>query len=140
MASLLQGEVAYRRGDIDVALVCLERAWRIGGRNVLMADRLIDLLTQQGRFQDAQRYVMEMRDYLSVSSEFFDRAVPYYARSGETQEALQLAEDWIKRQPKDPFAHLRLGRVLLILAEKAEPGERAKLLDRAEQGFAGRSS
>ena len=56
-AHYLQGEVAYRMNRADTATAAYERAWQYGGRGIFLADRLIDLMTKQGRYDDARKYV-----------------------------------------------------------------------------------
>jgi len=128
----LQGEIAYRMNRVEPAAAAYERAWQLGGRGPLLADRLIDLLTRQGRYEDARKYVVQVRDYLEVSPGLFDRAVPYLTKTSESQAMTRLAEQWVEENPKNSEAHLRLGRVLLLLSATLPPEERQKYIARAE--------
>ena len=132
-AHYLQGEIAERSGKANAAITAFEQAWQCGGPNVMLADRLIDLLTQQGRVDEAAAYVAQVGNYLSTSSQLFDRALPYYADGDGTDEALRVAEDWLRRQPDDPMAHLRVARILRIAAAAASGEQRADLVQRAEE-------
>ena len=133
----LQGEVAYRMGRTDSAIAAYERAWQYGGRGILLADRLIDLLSKQGRYTDARKYVAQVRDYLTVSQGLFDRAIPYMAEGNESQEMERMAEQWVKQNPNDAEAHLRLGRIFLLRfnTPKAEQKQRTKIFDQANSEF-----
>ena len=119
----------------DSAVTAYERAWQYGGRGVVLADRLIDLLTRQGRYSDARKYVDQVRDYLTVSQGLFDRAIPYFANSDESQDMVRTAELWAKQNPKNPEARLRLGRVLLMRANASPVDQKQKDVDLATQEF-----
>ncbi len=134
-AQFLQGEIAYRMNRTDSAAASYERAWQFGGRGVLLADRLIDLLTRQGRYADAKRYVAQVRDYLPVSQGLFDRAIPYLAQGNESQEMVRTAQQWAESRPTDPEAHLRLGRVLLLLSNTSSGDEKQKYVEQAKNEF-----
>ncbi len=117
--SLLRGDIALRLGKIDPAIAAYQRAWNLGDRSALLADRLIELLTEQDRQAEAQSYVSQVQNSLALSSQLFDRALPYYVRQHQAR-ALKLAETWTARQPNDPKAHLRLGRVHTALSVLSE--------------------
>ncbi len=118
--SLLLGDIALRSGHIDAAISAFQRAWNLGDRSALLADRLIDLLTRRGRASEARSYVSQVRSALSLSSRLLDRAIPYYVEGDEQAMALKLAEAWVARQPNDAMAYLRLGRVLqAMLSQEA---------------------
>lgn len=130
------GELELLRGNLESALVAFERAWRLGERGIAVTDRLVDLSSRLGRFQEAQHYVEQASSYLAISPQFFDRALPYYARSDERQEALRVADSWVQQRPDDPESHLRLGRVFLILGEASENRPTAeKYFRQAEAAF-----
>lgn len=118
-AHFLQGEIAYRQNRLDTATAAYERSWQYGSRGILVTDRLIDLLTKQGRYGDARRYVGEARDYLAISQGLFDRALPYLAERERKDDTVRMAQLWVKQNPNDPEGHLRLGRVLLLFADSA---------------------
>lgn len=134
-AHYLQGEIAQRMNKVDTATAAYERAWQYGGRGTLLADRLIDLLTKQGRFADARRYVAQVRDYLTVSPGLFDRAIPYMAQGNDSQEMARMAQKWVEQKPNDSEARLRLGRVLLLLSNSSTGDEKQKYVERAKNEF-----
>ncbi len=117
--SLLRGDIALRVGKIDAAIAAYQRAWTLGDRSALLADRLIELLTEQDREPEAQSYVLQVQNSLALSSQLFDRAMPYYVRQHQAT-ALRLAKAWTARQPTDAKAHLRLGRVHVALSVLSE--------------------
>ena len=131
--SLLLADIALRSGQVDPAIASFQRAWSLGDRSALLADRLIELLTRQGRETEAQSYVLQVQSALALSSRLFDRAMPYFVKEENESEAVRLAEAWVARQPKDVQSHMRLGRVLMMLAGKAKKTE--AYLQRAEAAF-----
>jgi exosortase len=134
-AHFLQGEIAFRMNRIDAAAKAYEKAWDLGGRGVLLADRLIDLMTRQGRLDEARRYVVQVQDYFAISPGLFDRAVPYLTHGNESRDMLRLAENFVKQNPQDSDAHLRFGRVLLMQANSQEGEQKNKSIDQANSEF-----
>jgi len=129
----LRGQIARREGRPADATAAYEMAVQLGNRSISLAEELIDLLTEQRRFAEADRQLNRVRDSVSRSSRLSTVAIPIYVRRGETDEALRLAEDWVRRQPNDPASHMRLARTLLITA--GEGTTAADSLDRAERSF-----
>jgi exosortase len=134
-AHFLQGEIAHRMNRVDTAAAEYERAWQLGGRGILLADRLIDSLTQQGRLAEAGRYVGQVHDYLMVSQGLFDRAIPYLAQGNDRQEMVRTAGQWALQRPNDPEAHLRLGRVLLLLSDSSTGDQKTKYDEQSKTEF-----
>ena len=131
--SLLIGNIALRSGRVEAAIAAYQRAWDLGDRSALLADRLIELLNEQGRESEAQSYVLQVQNSLSLSSQLFDRAIPYYVRQQQAA-ALRLAKAWVARKPNDAAAHLRLGRVHMALSVLGEAESEHHLL-RATESF-----
>lgn len=117
--SLLEGYVAERTGKLEAAIAAFQRAWELGDRSALLADRLIELLTSTGREREAESYVLQVQGALTLSSQLFERALPYLLAS-DPQTALRVAQTWAERRPGDAAAHLRLGKVLLALADNED--------------------
>lgn len=132
--SVLLGSIAMRRGKVDVATAAFRRAWELGDRSALLADRLIDLLTRQGRGREAQSYVRQVQGSLSLSSRLLDRAIPYFVQGDDPTVALRLAETWVARQPDDANAFMRLGNVLMAIAAENETQQLA-YWQRATEAF-----
>jgi predicted Zn-dependent protease len=134
-AHFLAGEIAYRANRTEAAAAAFERAWQYGGRGILLADRLIDVSTQLGRFDEARRYAGHVRDYVSASQGLFDRAAPYLIDENDSRQMEQLARQWVEQNPNDPNAHSRLGRVLLVLAQSSPAAGKKDLESQAESEF-----
>lgn len=139
-AHFLQGEVAYRTNHVDAASSAFVRAWELGARGPLVADRLIDSLTRQGNLEEARKYVAQIREYIGYSPGLFDRAIPYLSNDDDGKEMVRVAQQWVKDKPDSAEAQLRLGRVLLMLAESLKPDggrdtERRQYIAEAEKAF-----
>lgn len=132
--SVLLGSIAMRRGKVDVATAAFRRAWELGDRSALLADRLIDLLTRQGRGREAQSYVRQVQSSLSLSSRLLDRAIPYFVQGDDWSVALRLAETWVARQPDDANAFMRLGNLLMAIAAE-DKTQQSAYWQRASEAF-----
>ncbi len=133
-AHFLQGEVDLRTNKIDEATAAYGRAWQFGVHGAMLADRLIDLSARQGHLEDARRYVAQVHDAL--------RHFPGLVRSRDAlsswrrqQRDGSIGQGWIDQNPKDPDARLRMGRVLLMLADSAPPDKKPQYLARAKSEF-----
>ncbi len=131
----LRGQIARREGRGSDAVQAYELAVRLGNKSIALAEELIDLLTEQRRFSEADKQLERVRDAVARSSRLSSVAIPIYVRRGEADEALRLAEDWIKREPNDPASYLRLGRTLLITSGEGKTDANKETLNRAEQAF-----
>ncbi len=120
---------------LDDATTAYARAWELGARGALLADRLIDLLTRQGKFDEARRYVDQVRDSIALSPALFDRAIPYLAKENDSTEMVRMAQQWVDQSPKSPEARLRLGRVLLVLAASNAPDKKTQYIEQAKKEF-----
>lgn len=132
--SALRGQIARREGRPAEAITAFENAVRLGNKSITVAEELIDLLTEQRRFAEADRQLNRVRDAIARSSRLSSVAIPIYVRRGESDEALRLAEDWVAREPEDPSSYLRLGRTLLMTSGEGT-NIAAGALDRAEEAY-----
>src|SRR5207247_155334 len=76
-----------------------------------------------------------VHDTLASSQGLFDRAMPYLTDGNDNSEMVRLAQTWIEQNPKDPNAHVRMGRVLLMLADSFPPDKKKQYIDRAKSEF-----
>jgi exosortase len=131
---VLQGILARRQNQPDEAIAAYQQAIRLGNRSIGLSEELIDLLNEQHRFTEADREFQRVRQAVARSSRLSSAAIPIYVRRGESEEALRLAEDWVRRQPEDASSYVRLGRtVLLTTAENS--ADYAKAVKRAQAAY-----
>jgi exosortase len=131
---VLQGLLARRQNQMDEAIAGYQQAIRLGNRSIGLSEELIDLLNEQRRFTEADREFERVRQAVARSSRLSSAAIPIYVRHGESDEALRLAEDWVRRQPNDGANYVRLGRTLLLTTPEGSP-EYAKAVERAQKAY-----
>jgi exosortase len=131
---VLQGLLARRQNQADEAIAAYQQAIRLGNRSIGLSEELIDLLNEQRRFTEADREFERVRQVVARSSRLSTAAIPIYVRRGESDEALRLAEDWVRRQPDDASCFVRLGRTLLLTTTEGTP-EYAKAVERAKKAY-----
>jgi tetratricopeptide (TPR) repeat protein len=117
----LQGLLARRQNQTDEAIGAYQQAIRLGNRSIGLSEELIDLLNDQHRFTEADREFERVRQAVARSSRLSSAAIPIYVRRGESEEALRLSEDWVRREPKDASNYVRLGRTLLLTTPESSP-------------------
>jgi tetratricopeptide (TPR) repeat protein len=130
----LRGQMAEARGLYSEAILAYQEAMRLGDQRVKTAVALIDLLTRQARFREAEQIVDQFRSEILRFSPLASLATAVYEQQGETQQALRLAKDWVRQHPDDPAGHIRLGRALLLTMELNSPTAH-KVSSQAEQAF-----
>ena len=133
-AHRLSGDLELHFGRVNPAIAAYQRAWLVGNPSLYLAIRLVDLLSEQGRVDDAGYYIDQARDYLKRSPQLLDRAIPWYLRRGEMQRILQLASSWVEQRPDDAMANVRLGRIYQILAS-TDSGDAELYRAEAEKQF-----
>jgi exosortase len=131
---VLQGLLARRQNQPDEAIAAYQQAIRLGNRSIGLSEELIDLLNEQHRFTEADREFERVREAVARSSRLSSAAIPIYVRRGESDQALRLAEDWVRRQPSDASSYIRLGRTLLLTTPENSP-EYAKTVKRAQTAY-----
>jgi exosortase len=131
---VLQGMLARRQNQPDEAIAAYQQAIRLGNRSIGLAEELIDLLNEQHRFTEADGEFERVRQAVARSSRLSSAAIPIYVRRGESDEALRLAEDWVRRQPADASNYVRLGRTLLLTTPENSP-EYPKSVKRAQTAY-----
>jgi predicted Zn-dependent protease len=131
---VLQGLLARRMNQPDEAIAAYQQAIRLGNRSINLSEELIDLLNEQHRFTEADREFDRVRTAVAHSSRLSSAAIPIYVRRGESDEALRLAEDWVRRQPGDASSYVRLGRTLLLTTPEAS-SDYAKAVKRAQTAY-----
>lgn len=131
---VLQGILARRMNQPDEAIAAYQQAIRLGNRSIGLSEELIDLLNEQHRFTEADREFERVRQAVARSSRLSTAAIPIYVRRGESDEALRLAEDWVRRQPDDASNYIRLGRTLLLTTPETS-ADYAKAVKRAQTAY-----
>ena len=131
---VLQGVLARKKNQLDEAIAAYQQAIRLGNHTIGLSEELIDLLVEQRRFTEADREFQRVRQVVARSSRLSTVAIPIFVRRGEPEEALRLAEDWIKRQPQDAASYMRLGQTILLTTPEGS-ADYARSVARARQAY-----
>ena len=131
---VLQGVLARRQNQLDEAIADYQQAIRLGNRNIGLSEELIDLLVEQRRFTEADREFQRVRQAVARSSRLSTVAIPLFVRRGESDEALRLAEDWVKREPRDATSFMRLGQTILLTTPEGS-ADYGKSVSRAQLAY-----
>jgi exosortase len=131
---VLQGTLARQKNQLDEAIAAYQQAVRLGNHNIGLSEELIDLLVEQHRFTEADREFQRVRQAVARSSRLSSVAIPIFVRRGESEEALRLAEDWVKRQPQDAASYVRLGQTILLTNPESS-ADYAKSVVKAQQAY-----
>jgi cellulose synthase operon protein C len=125
---LLQGLLAEAGGKYEQATEAYQEAVRLGEQLPLAYQRLISLLLQAGRADEADHYLLLMQDQIAPADSLTSLEMVVAARRGQIDRALDAARRGVRQRPNDPLAHLWLGQMLLA-ADKA--GEAETMLKKA---------
>lgn len=106
--------VATYRGLLWKAVANYEEAWSLGLPRVSLAVDLIGLLNELGETEKAQRYVNEVRYYLSATENIIGASVAELSNETD-EEAIRMAEALVRDNPQ-AASYLRLGRTLVLTA------------------------
>ncbi len=110
---LLQGLLSEAGGKFEQAAEAYQEAIRLGERLPLAYQRLISLLLQTGRADEADHYLLLMQDQIAPRKRFPRWRWSWPRRRGQIDRALDAARRGVQQRPKDPLAHLWLGQMLL---------------------------
>ena len=131
---VLQGTLARKQNQADEAIAAFQQAIRLGNRSIGLSEELIDLLVEQRRFTEADREFERVRQAVTRSSRLSTVAIPIYVRRGESEEALRLAEDWVRREPRDAGSFMRLGQTILLTTPE-NSADYGKSVSRAQLAY-----
>lgn len=131
---LLSARIARFERRLQEALLAYQQADRLGEKSLRVAEEMIELSLQLGRFAEAEQQVARVREYVEQSTRLTTLAIPIHLRKGEISEARQLAEEWVRRHPGDHAGYLRLGQTLLLTTPRGTP-ETESTLKQAEQAL-----
>ena len=123
-AYLLLGLLSEARGKFEQAAEAYQEAVRLGERLPLVYQRLVSLLLQTDRVDEADHYLLLMPDQIAPSETLSSLEMVVAARRGQTERALEMARRGVQQRPKDPIAYLWLGQMLLA-GDKTQEAETA---------------
>ncbi len=121
-AYLLLGLLSEARGKFERAAEAYQEAVRLGERLPLAYQRLVSLLLQMDRVDEADHYLLLMQDQIAPSETLSSLEMVVAARRGQIDRALETARRGVQQRPEDPIARLWLGQMLLA-GDKIEDAE-----------------
>lgn len=119
-ACRLLGEIQWRRGEIDEAMVLVERAVTLAPGFDLAREFLIRLLLQNNRLTDAFGHAETLSASPAKTAGYELIMASVLVRLGDQQRAREIYERLLARQPDQPLVWQNLGHVLKTLGRQAE--------------------
>ncbi len=116
--------VHEKLGDFAKASDALETAIQLGDTRASSFERLVRVLSLQGRFAEADVYLKRLERLIPDSTRLSSLAILVAAQLDDIDRATKLARDGVEHRPQDAMAWLWLGQVLLA-QKKHEEAEQA---------------
>ena len=118
----LQALVAWKEGDIELAVGKLEDVYNQGFKNTNIYQNLGIMYNLSGDYEKALAFNKEAYDYNSDDNIIVDNLADTYSLMGEYKEAEKIYEDLINREPEPRFpeAYYGYGEVLINLGKTHE--------------------
>ncbi len=117
---LLQGLLSEATGQFEQAVEAYREAIRLGERLPMAKQRLISLLLQTNRVDEADQYLALADDQIAPSATFSSLEMAVATRRGQLDRALETARRGVEQRPDDAIARLWLGQMLLAVGQREE--------------------
>ena len=108
---VLQALAFEIQGDVADAVDAYQAAFESGERDPGVLRRLVLLLTQSRRFEEAEQVLAAIDVQDSDSTDLRGLEIFVQRSKGDRETALKLAQQDVEENPRDPLARLRLGRM-----------------------------
>jgi predicted Zn-dependent protease len=115
---LAEARLDELKGDNDQALEGYLSAITLGERDPDVIRRALKLLTDRHRYPEAARILGKLKDLAFASGDLRRYAAEVSLRIQDYVRALELAEQAVSAQSKDPDDHLWLGQLLWAMGQK----------------------
>jgi cellulose synthase operon protein C len=120
---LLRALISDRRGKVNEAIDAFQEALRMGEQRPIVIERLIVLLGQTGRVQEADRLLALLQERVGESEGLASLELAIATKQGQMDRALRLAQQEVERRPNDPMALIPLGQLLFVANRLPEAEE-----------------
>lgn len=122
---LLKGRLAEAANppEAPAAIQAYARAIKLGERNIAVYEGIILLLYRENRLAEADQYLAQLRQAVSVPPELATVAMAIDVSQGNIARAIEMAREQLLRAPDDAVNHIRLGQ---LLAESGMADEAAR--------------
>jgi tetratricopeptide (TPR) repeat protein len=115
-----EAEIQELQGHPDEALDKYQQAVELGDRQPVVIQRLVLLLYERQRFQEADQVIRSLQEQAPLPEGLRQLAVDLALKSRDARRALSLAWQAVTEQPTDPRNHVWLGLSLWAVGEQAE--------------------
>ena len=119
LVALLQGRVAELDGDAAAALDGYRHAFDLGERRLDVAQALVPMLTQRGRWEDADQVLRTLQEQMVFHGALARQAAEIAVQTHNGDRAVELARLAAPVEDAYPY-HLWLGRLLTTVGRDAE--------------------
>lgn len=130
---ILQGMLSERQGNLARAIRELNRAVRNGAQELVVFEKLTDLMYRQGMISEARIVLDKLGQQSNRSRKLSSLAMEL--AGGADRDQLEVANSGVLARPKDPMAWLWLAQVTEVHSRNAIESVRIAELDKAEQAF-----
>jgi tetratricopeptide (TPR) repeat protein len=117
---MLRGLLAEARGVRDEAADAYAEAIRSGFHQPHVYERLIRVLYEQGRFDEANQWLQQFQQAAPLDVRLMDLAWTTAVQRNQLELALRLARQNLKHNPDQPTARIWLAHMLLLSGERDE--------------------
>jgi tetratricopeptide (TPR) repeat protein len=119
-ATMLVGQIAEARGDVNSAVAKYTEAIESGDRRVASYERLIGLLYRTNQFAEAQQVLEKMGRGVLASDRLESLAMAVAVQQDQREHAVELARRSLAERPEDAMRHVWLAEVLQLVEKRDE--------------------
>jgi len=135
-ALVAQGRVLLKRGQLDKALRCFQRAHRHSPQSTSILDEVVGLAFELGRGEIAARYAIIQAELEPRDAELTTRLANYLVKKMEFERAIGLYERAIELHRQDTEDAAARGKVALLKRETGRLYFLVEQYDEAAEAFA----
>jgi tetratricopeptide (TPR) repeat protein len=117
--ALLQGRVGALDDDANAALDGYQRAFDLGERRLDVAQALVPMLMERGRWEDADQVMRKLQEQLVFHGTLARQAADIAMQTHDSERAVELARLGAPVEDAYPY-HVWLGRLLTAAGRDAE--------------------
>jgi tetratricopeptide (TPR) repeat protein len=121
---LAQADLEELRGKSDQVILNFRRALELGERNPRVMRRLVELLYQQQRYDEADQEIRKLQQQAPLEIDLQRLAVAVSLRNQDPARAVQLALQTVAANSKDYRDYLWLGRVMTAAGRPTAEAEK----------------
>lgn len=117
---LLSGELSERLGEPTKAIKAYQQAIAEGEQRLNVYERLISLLYQQQRFDEAWNILSQLQQFIGQSQDLTSLAISLSFQQDAIERARNFAQKSVAQRPEDPLGWIWLGQAELLAHHPVE--------------------